>query len=29
MSTYMFFIILGLNILNFLLYLKKEGGLEG
>ncbi|EJL20285.1 hypothetical protein [Brevibacillus sp. BC25] len=24
MSTYMFFIILGLNILNFLLYLKKE-----
>ncbi|OUQ89270.1 hypothetical protein B5G50_04230 [Brevibacillus brevis] len=24
MSTYMFFIIVGLNILNFLLYLKKE-----
>lgn len=29
MSTYMVFIILGLNILNFLLYLKKEGGFEG
>ncbi|TKI59185.1 hypothetical protein E8L90_29385 [Brevibacillus antibioticus] len=24
MSTYMFFIIVGVNILNFLLYLKKE-----
>ncbi|MGK5506604.1 hypothetical protein [Brevibacillus formosus] len=24
MSTYMFFIILGLNILNFLIYIKKE-----